>query len=71
MPSTAVLYCTVAQNCTAGSRFVSMFRFAHPTSPNLLFLSQGSEGVDIKEGSHGNIVYRNEISGLRNTQTGG
>lgn len=34
-------------------------------------LSQGSEGVDIKEGSYGNIVYNNEIRGLVDTETGG
>eukprot|EP00752_Nemacystus_decipiens_P017703 g15872.t1 len=33
--------------------------------------TQGSEGVDIKEGSFGNIVYRNEISGQMDVDAGG
>ena len=36
-----------------------------------LFLRQGSEGVDIKEGSYFNIVYNNEISGQMDVNAGG
>ncbi|CAM9272210.1 unnamed protein product [Scytosiphon promiscuus] len=33
--------------------------------------TQGSEGVDIKEGSYGNLVYRNTIRGQMDPETGG
>eukprot|EP00903_Cladosiphon_okamuranus_P017845 g16423.t1 len=33
--------------------------------------TQGSEGVDIKEGSYNNIIYRNEISGQMDVDAGG
>ncbi|CAN0293170.1 unnamed protein product, partial [Hapterophycus canaliculatus] len=32
--------------------------------------TQGSEGVDIKEGSFGNVVYRNTIRGQMDPETG-
>lgn len=49
-----------------------IFDRTYPPLPhNNALLSQGSEGVDIKEGSYGNLVYRNTIRGQMDPETGG